>query len=175
MVFAEDSPSSCSMAVTTIVKPSATVLGEAYQQEVCTFAFIPKFLQQRLGLMYIGGVKALGEPAVDGASSSQASVCWGEVLASPHRPQAGRRCPLAGGVTPWPARSPSHPNGGVLEDDHNAIADHEAQVFLVGLLHVGVVHNADMARVCQSLWIVVWATPSGMVPCSEVVRWLGDS
>jgi hypothetical protein len=55
---------------------SVTELGEAYQKRVCTFALSSKFLQQRLGILHIGDVKALGEPAVDGASSSRASVRW---------------------------------------------------------------------------------------------------
>ena len=33
-----------------------------------------QFLQQRLGLLQVGGVKALGEPAVDWASSARASA-----------------------------------------------------------------------------------------------------
>ena len=50
----------------------------------------------------------------------------------------------------WSSRPVSldhHPvrNGGVLEHDHNAVLDHEAQAFLVGLLHVVVVHNPYMA------------------------------
>ena len=44
----------------------ATVLGEASQQRVCTFALSLTFLLQRLGLLHIGGVTALGAPAVDG-------------------------------------------------------------------------------------------------------------
>src|SRR5262245_18493826 len=52
---------------------------------------------------------------------------------------------LAGASRPGPLDHHPIRNGGVLEDDYNAIADHEAQVFLVGLLHVGVVHNPDMA------------------------------
>src|SRR5438105_9055056 len=40
-----------------------------------------------------------------------------------------------------------HPirNGGILDDDHNAVADDKAQVFLVGLLHVVLVHDPVMA------------------------------
>src|SRR5215471_21344038 len=50
----------------------------------------------------------------------------------------------------WSSRPGSlnhHPvrNGSILDDDHNAIADDKAQVFLVGLLHVGLVHNPDLA------------------------------
>src|SRR5262249_11402163 len=65
--------------------------------------------------------------------------------------QAGRPCASA---PPPPARGASrsvpldhHPirKGGVLDDDHNAIADDKAQVFLVGLLHVVLVYNPDLA------------------------------
>ena len=40
-----------------------------------------------------------------------------------------------------------HPirNGGILDDDHNAVADDKAQVFPVGLLHVIAVHNPYLA------------------------------
>jgi hypothetical protein len=49
----------------------------------------------------------------------------------------------------WSSRHVSldhHPirNGGVLDDDDNTVADDKAQVFLVGLLHVVLVHDPDM-------------------------------
>jgi hypothetical protein len=77
----------------------------------------------------------------------------GPPRAAPGPAQRAGRAETAGSLL-IPSRGSSRPdpldhhpirNGGVLKDDHNAIADHEAQVFLVGLLHVGVIHNADMA------------------------------
>ena len=65
--------------------------------------------------------------------------------------QAGHPCSSA---PPPPALGSSrsvlldhHPirNGGILDDDHNAVADDKAQVFLVRLLHVVVVHNELVA------------------------------
>src|SRR5215831_1707211 len=65
--------------------------------------------------------------------------------------QAGHPCASA---PPPPALGSSrhgpldhHPirNGGILDDHHNAVADDKAQVFLVGLLHVGLVHNSYLA------------------------------
>ena len=41
------------------------VLGEVDQREVYTFVLSPQLCQQRLGLLQVGRVKALGEPAVD--------------------------------------------------------------------------------------------------------------
>jgi hypothetical protein len=40
-------------------------LGEVDQRQGCTFVLSPECLQQRLGLLEVGRVKALREPAVD--------------------------------------------------------------------------------------------------------------
>src|SRR5262249_7776330 len=47
-------------------KLSVTGLGEVDQRKVCTTVLSRQLVQQRFGLLKIGGVKALGEPALDG-------------------------------------------------------------------------------------------------------------
>ena len=83
------------------------------------------------------------------AVSASGSGPWASVAPCS---QAGHPC--ASAPPPPPALGSSrsvpldhHPvrNGGILDDDHNAVADDKAQVFLVGLLHVLVVHNPYMA------------------------------
>jgi len=45
---------------------NVTALGEVDQRQGCTFVLSPECLQQRLGLLEVSRLKALGEPAVDG-------------------------------------------------------------------------------------------------------------
>ena len=55
----------------------------------------PKFLQQRLGLLEVGGIKALGEPAVD--RREQGVRCHALALLLPQPPQA-HGCPQLPGL-----------------------------------------------------------------------------
>src|SRR5262245_43820152 len=43
----------------------ATLLGEAFQRSAVTRGLSAEFFQQRPGLLEVGGVKALGEPAIE--------------------------------------------------------------------------------------------------------------